>query len=155
MASRSYTSLSHLHRDLSKIIADVVLTDVRDEIVRIWLEHQAERVYDTYDPMRYERRADKGGLADPQNIETQISGAVTKELYVTLENITTGATDHVGKFINDLIEGKQGFAGDPNLGMPPRPYTEFAIEEIQKNPIRLQKAIIKGFARHGIKVTVN
>lgn len=50
--AKQYHSLTQLHRDLSKIIADVVLVDLRDEIVRIWLEHQAELVYDTYDPIQ-------------------------------------------------------------------------------------------------------
>ena len=151
---RQYQNLTQLHRDLSKIIADVVLVDLRDEIVRIWLEHQAELVYDTYDPIQYVRRADQGGLADPENIESFISGAVTKELHVRLENMTHPVHDAAGQFLNRLIEGKEGFAGDPNMGMPARPYTQPAIEYMQKNPARLKKVITEGFMRHGIRVNI-
>lgn len=153
MAQRKYTSIRQLQMDLGKIVADVVLNEVRDEIVEVWLMHQAELVYEQYTPSWYQRRLDEGGLADPSNIETYIRGAVTKELQISLENVTRGSSDAT-VLINRLIEGSSGYAGDPAMGMPPRPYTEPTIAYLKANPGHINDAIRKGFARHGIKIRV-
>lgn len=142
---------------LTKVIDDVIRNEVKTAIVEIWLAVQEERVYGTYEnPSRYNRRREDGGLADPDNIVfADVQGFKNGMSYV-LENITTGAgwDDYVGKKINALIEGEAGFAGDPVTGMPPRPYTEEAVGIINSNPTAMKDALNKGFARHGIRITI-
>lgn len=136
------------------IASDVLMNEVRDAIVKVWLEHQQELVYDQYDPVQYVRRHSDGGLADESNISEIITGAVNKEIELTLMNTTTGENDAAGRLINELIEGTAGFAGDPDTGMPPRPYTEPAIRYLQSNRDIIRNAIQRGYARHGVVVRV-
>lgn len=154
MAKRQYQNISQVSNAMGIVVADVVMNEVRDAIVKVWLDHQDELVYGVYDPMQYVRRGEQGGLADESNIEEIVTGSVNKELEMILTNTTRGANDAAGRFINELIEGTAGFAGDPETGMPPRPYTEPAIRYLQSNRDIISNAIRAGFARHGIPVRV-
>lgn len=154
MAKRQYRNISQVSNAMGIVVADVVMNEVRDAIVKVWLDHQDELVYGVYDPMQYVRRGEQGGLADEDNIEEIVTGSINKELEMILTNYTRGENDAAGQFINELIEGTAGFAGDPATGMPPRPYTEPAIRYLQSNRDILSNAIRAGFARHGIPVRV-
>lgn len=152
----TFKNPKQLELHLNTVIDDIIRHEVKDTIVEIWLEVQKERVYDTYDPVRYSRRREDGGLADPENIEFTDIQKFKGGLHYVLENLTTGAgwDDYVGKKINALIEGEAGFAGDPVTGMPPRPYTEEAVRLINSHPTAMKTALTQGFARHGIKTTI-
>lgn len=141
---------------LTMVIDDIIRNEVRETIVDIWLKVQAERVYGTYIPKEYVRRREDGGLADPDNIEFADVQSFKNSVNYVLENITIGNgwDDYVGRKINALIEGASGFAGDPATGMPPRPYTEEAIGVINSHPTAMKEALSKGFARHGVRVTI-
>src|SRR5699024_6095442 len=154
MAKRQYQNISQVSNAMGIVVADVVMNEVRDAIVKVWLDHQDELVYGVYDPMQYVRRGEQGGLADESNIEEIVTGSVNKELEMILTNTTRGANDAAGRFINELIEGTAGFAGDPETGMPPRAYTDPAIRYLQSNRDIISNAIRAGFARHGIPVRV-
>lgn len=143
-----------LELHLNTVIDDIIRHEVKDTIVEIWLEVQKERVYKTYDPIQYDRRLEDGGLADPDNIVFADFQKFKGGLSYVLENITEGAGDVVGKKINALIEGTDGFAGDPVTGMPARPYTEEAVSLIKSHPTAMKTALSQGFARHGIKTTI-
>lgn len=140
---------------LLKVINDVIQTEVKEIIIQIWLAIQKERVYDVYEPEYYKRREHFGGLADEDNIIFTDIQKFKTDLDYTLENITTGAGDAIGQKINALIEGKAGFAGDLATGMPPRPYTQEAIEIINSHPTAMKSALTRGFARHKLSITVN
>ena len=144
-----------LERHLMNVIDDVIRNEVQQTIIEIWLAVQEERVYATYEPTDYTRRGSQGGLADPENIEFVDIQKFKNELQYVLENITKGAGDVLGEKINALIEGKDGFAGDPYAGMPARPYTQEAIEIINSHPTAMRSALTRGFARHKLSITVN
>lgn len=150
----TFKNPKQLELHLNKVIDDIIRHEVKDAIVEIWLEVQKERVYDVYDPIQYERRGSDGGLADPENIVFADFQKFKGGLSYVLENITEGAGDVVGEKINALIEGTDGFAGDPVTGMPARPYTEEAVSLIKSHPTAMKTALSQGFARHGIKTTI-
>lgn len=152
---KSFNTPKQLETHLLKVINDVIQTEVKDTIIQIWLAIQKERVYDVYEPEYYRRREHFGGLADEDNIIFTDIQKFKTDLDYTLENITTGAGDAIGQKINALIEGKAGFAGDPATGMAPRPYTEEAVEIINTHPSAMKLALTRGFARHGIQITVS
>lgn len=142
---------------LEKIMRDVMREDVIPVIVNEWLEVQDERVYNSYSPFEYERRGSTGGLADPNNIQVSEHKVNSVSSFV-LENITKGNgwDNWNGKLINDLIEGADGFAGNPANGMPARPYTEEAVANLKSGVSRneLLHAIEKGFAKRGININI-
>lgn len=150
----TFKNPKQLELHLNKVIDDIIRHEVKDTIVEIWLEVQKERVYKTYDPIQYDRRLEDGGLADPDNIVFADFQKFKGGLSYVLENITEGAGDVVGEKINALIEGTDGFAGDPVTGMPARPYTEEAVSLIKSHPTAMKTALSQGFARHGIKTTI-
>lgn len=153
--ARKFHSPQQLEKQLTTIMDNVIRTELKEAIVEIWLQVQQEEVYDAYpSPARYNRRGDEGGLADPDNIDIVDTIGFKNGVQYVLENITEGAGDSVGEKINALIEGKGGFAGDPQKGMPARPYTEEAVQIINENPSSVKDALVKGFARHGIKINV-
>lgn len=143
-----------LELHLNTVIDDIIRHEVKDTIVEIWLEVQKERVYDVYDPIRYERRGSDGGLADPENIVFADFQKFKGGLHYVLENITEGAGDAVGEKINALIEGADGFMNGEGGPMPARPYTEEAVSLIKSHPTAMKTALSQGFARHGIKTTI-
>lgn len=150
----TFKNPKQLELHLNKVIDDIIRHEVKDVIVEIWLEVQKERVYKTYDPIQYDRRLEDGGLADPDNIVFADFQKFKGGLHYVLENITEGAGDVVDDKINALIEGTDGFAGDPVTGMPARPYTEEAVSLIKSHPTAMKTALSQGFARHGIKTTI-
>lgn len=143
-----------LELHLNTVIDDIIRHEVKDVIVEIWLEVQKERVYDVYDPIRYERRGSSGGLADPENIVFADFQKFKGGLSYVLENITEGAGDAVGEKINALIEGTDGFMNGLGGALPARPYTEEAVSLIKSHPTAMKTALSQGFARHGIKTTI-
>lgn len=149
-----FNTPKQLESHLINVIDDIIRNEVKETIVKIWLEVQKERVYKSYDPIQYDRRKDEGGLADPENIDFVDVQKFKGGLHHVLENLTEGAGDAVGAKINALIEGQAGFAGDPVAGMPPRPYTEEAVGLINSHPTAMKTALSQGFARHGIKTTI-
>lgn len=142
---------------LEKIMRDVMREDVIPVIVNEWLEVQDERVYNSYSPYQYERRGATGGLADPNNIQVSEHKVNSVSSFV-LENITKGNgwDSWNGRLINDLIEGADGFAGNPATGMPARPYTEEAVANLKSGVSRneLLHAIESGFAKRGININI-
>lgn len=153
MAGQSFSNPNQLQKYLSQVIEKVMLNEVTEEVIDIWLEHQQEIVYKAYEPRKYVRRRTDGGLADPTNIYPDIQKKVNGDMQIILENLTE-AKDDVGKLLNALIEGSDGYAGNPSEGKPARPYTSETYQFIISNPQRIRAAIIAGFAKHGIKVNV-
>lgn len=143
-----------LELHLNTVIDDIIRHEVKDTIVEIWLEVQKERVYDVYDPIKYERRGSDGGLADPENIVFADFQKFKGGLSYVLENITEGAGDAVGEKINALIEGTDGFMNGDSGSLPARPYTEETVSLIKSHPTAIKTALSQGFARHGIKTTI-
>lgn len=147
---RQFKNPKQLERYLETVVHDVIMTEVLDAMIDIWLQKLEENVYDDYEPRRYKRRATEGGLLDRRNIEITAEKGRSAFKY-TLENMTQGAVD-TDVLINQLIESEAGFAGDPDRGMPPRPYTDEAIEIINSNPESIRMAFRRGFARHGVSI---
>lgn len=154
MAGKPYRNLEAVEQAIGMLLYDIILNDLKDELVDIWFEHQQELVYDQYEPEEYVRRYSSGGLADRDNIRELVAGSITKELQVFLDNVTTGADSHMNELINHLIEGTDGFAGDPATGMPARPYTQAAIEYVHSNPNRIKAVLQAGFAKRGVNVVI-
>lgn len=152
--ARKFHSPQQLEKHLTMVMDNVIRTELKEAIVDIWLQVQQERVYDVYSPTRYERRGDEGGLADPDNIDIVDTIGFKNGVQYVLENITEGAGDSVGEKINALIEGKEGFMKGVGGALPARPYTEEAVQIINENPSSVKDALVKGFARHGIKINV-
>lgn len=148
-----FKNQSQLEKHLNTVVNNVILNEVFETIVDIWLRKQQENVYDVYDPMNYERRHSEGGLADRSNIIIDTQPFKNGAHYV-LENITTGAGDIIGDKINELIEGETGFAGDPKTDMPPRPYTQETVEIINSHPSEIKDAFRKGFSRNGVQIDI-
>lgn len=73
-----------------------------------------------------------------------------------IENVTKGNGENLDEFINELIEGLDGFAGNPSTGMPARPYTEYAYSNLISSASRndMLEALYKGLRKRGFNVSV-
>lgn len=154
----TFSNTAQIEAYIRNAIDDVIRKEVFDAIRDVWLETQYEKVYMTYEPTKYSRREDDGGLNDPDNIILNAPANTGNITQYVLENITKGNgwDEWNGKLINDMIESSDGFAGNPLTGMPARPYTQETVEEITNGVSRdvVKTALQNGLRRHGLTINI-
>lgn len=165
----TYRNLAEIEQAVMKIMTDIIETEVRKVITETWLEEQEEKVYNSYAPSVYKRRA-KGGLSDPKNIQALVNEG-TNELMMILVNVAKGNPTNGGnydinnahmplsngEYLNPYIESKNAF--DKGAGgnyLPARPYTDATVQSLVNGVDRpaMLNAIKKGLRRHGIKANI-
>lgn len=153
----TFSNLHQLEEYVKKQVEDVIRHEVFEVVRDEWLETQWDRVYLDYEPNKYKRREDNGGLNDPKNIE--MKEYVSKDLTsFVMENVAKGAgwDEWSGKLINDMIEGSSLFAGDPARNMPARPYTQETVDDLTHGVSRniVLQALKDGLRRRGLDIEI-
>ncbi|EKI4463981.1 hypothetical protein PCV68_000958 [Staphylococcus pseudintermedius] len=154
--NKTVSDLSQLEAMFAVALRDTINNEVFEVIRDELIMEMERRVYDVYEPKRYQRRGSSGGLKDPDNYVITMPYISDKKMSFLIENLTKGNGDTLDDFINDLIEGVDGFAGDPSLGMPARPYTEYAYSNLISSVSRndMLEALYKGLRKRGFNVSV-
>ncbi len=151
----TFKNLKEMELYIQYAIEEVIEKELFPVVRDTWLEFQHDNVYEVYNPIKYKRRGTNEGLADPDNI-VMLDPKKSKELTeFVMVNIATGATeDFEDVLINKLIEGEDGFAGNPLTGMPARPYTEEAVDFLAKGIGRniVKQALHDGLMKRGINI---
>lgn len=150
------------HKQLEEYIRQAIDSTIQNEVFEVirdeWLDVQDRRVYQSYEPSRYQRRQNDG-LSDPANIKISPPKISTGLTEFVMENIAKGNgwDDWNGRLINDMIEGSDGFAGNPATGMPARPYTEETVANLTSGISReaVKQAFENGLKRFGLSITIN
>lgn len=138
------------------------ITEAVEPLLKKWIQDAVfDHVYATYDPVRYVRRGDGkkigegGGLADKKfmigsSIEDNIGAGVLQRV---VEHLAEPNTDfglgHGG--LSSAIQYRENFAGDPETGMPPRPYMIHVLRRIEENKVQIYAEIYKSLASKGIR----
>lgn len=165
----SFKNLSQVEQYIQGIMEDIIRNELRKVVTEVWLEEQKKRVYDVYQPNTYERR-EEDGLSDPENI-TMVIETAKNRIVGTLINVAKGNPDMNGKvdptkshyplnngeYLNPYIESERDFDRKKGGGfLPPRPYTEFAVDELVRGVERqrMLQAINDGLKKHGIRANI-
>lgn len=92
-------------------------------------------VYEYYEALTYENRADKGGLSDTENMVFTKHMKVGNTVVSDFENITVGVDTMEGKFISELIEngGTQGWASPTGAWTDPRPFAQATVNKLNNS----------------------
>ncbi|MGO4021836.1 hypothetical protein AB2L37_00845 [Staphylococcus pseudintermedius] len=154
--NKTVSDLSQLESMFAIALKDTINNEVFDVIRDELIMEMERRVYDVYQPKRYERRGSSGGLKDPDNFVISMPYISDKKMSFLIENVTKGNGENLDEFINELIEGIDGFAGNPSTGMPARPYTEYAYSNLISSASRndMLEALYKGLRKRGFNVSV-
>lgn len=155
--SKKYKSLAQVNLVVFRAMQDMIVNDLEPYLKKRLQDKIEEIVYESYTPVVYRRREEAGGLKDIRLMESvtlhsaPISGILQRLITqkTQLAKLTTGST-----ILAPRIQEEAGFAGDPAIGMPPRPYLEYLEKEIETNPSGVNNIIRKGFAKHGIRVRI-
>ena len=135
-------------------------SNLKDTIAETMHDVIETNVYDAFNPKSYERRGDKGGFSDVNNMvftDTQING---DKLQMTFENITTGADSMYGERIDETLEyGIENNWDNPEVyddwgrkNSAPRPFIEDTRDELQYRKSELTDALKKDLREKGFKV---
>lgn len=139
-----------LHPKVNDALAKEVFEAVKDE------ESSAiyETVYKVYTPKMYQRRFDRGGMADPENIKGVVKDGKLHVVNVTQPNDVKPSYS-INKNLPELIEYGDGYKGyhyDFGGGVYtiPRPFTKKTIEHLQENKTHVD-ALRSGLKRRGVR----
>jgi hypothetical protein len=145
--------LKNLKTKLKSKIDDALRNEVAEIVTETMLSNIKTEVYDAYNPKRYERRYDDGGIVDEGNIVSKVKGNT-----LTVENITMSNKEYLPKGekpfkIAGVIEHGSGAGyGEYDYYDPgARPFLEETRNDLIKNKQHID-AIKKGLKRQGIDV---
>lgn len=154
----TFSNTAQLEAYVKHALEDVILKDLYPIVQNEWLRVMYKNVYNVYSPTVYERRQHEDGLGDPDNIIISLNKDTGKVTEFLMENIAKGNgwDEYKGKLINHMIEGVDGFAGNPAEGMPARPYTEETVAEIVHGITSesFKYALSNGLKRHGLTINI-
>jgi hypothetical protein len=149
-------SLEELEKELSKRINIALGVDVADIVRDVMTDHIVQDVYEAYEPIGYERRYNKNGLLDPNNIISIIDGYGG----LSVQNITLGNPYYIrdGQSvksknsnlpITNVIETGEGY--DTWKGSSPRPFMKNTHDDLKENHYHT-KAMKSGLKKQGLEV---
>lgn len=154
---KRFNSLEQLHSHVYTIFRQVVIEDLEPYIKELMKGAVYSEVYSTYDPPFYRRRYTKGGLGDTSLMvsSTIVDSLKSGELQRFIEHLAVGADSAMGFPPGEFakaIQTRSKFAGNPETGMPPRPYMYVVKDRIENNPEEFLRILKKGFRERGINV---
>lgn len=148
----------YLQKQLSNI--DFNSTNLKDITADTMYDVIMDNVYDAFNPSEYERRGDKGGFSDTNNMVFTDVQASDGKIRLKFENITTGNDSMYGEEISDTIEnGIKNNWDNPEvedeygrINSDPRPYVDDTIDELRYRENELTGALKKDLRNLGFDV---
>jgi hypothetical protein len=132
-----FNNLNNLFNFIKEKIEESLKTDVAQTIKEVEREHVYKDVYSKYEPRRYERKMDDGGLSSIKNMDhdVKING---DSIELTITNKRTD--EKTGKYIPYVVETGIGYDyTEPDYPNPPytyqnpRPFTKETIKDLQQH----------------------
>lgn len=132
-----------LYAELMKRVNVALDTDVADTVKDVMTDHIIQDVYDVYEPKKYYRRYNDGGLLDPDNI----IAAMGNDGELLVQNITQGFdnyydykqhkyvnSENANEFLTPIIETGEGYDihGWEYDGVP-RPFMQNTHDDLEQN----------------------
>lgn len=149
-------SLSEIQRDIQYKTLDVLMNRI-EPIIKQWIQDATyDYVYSTYDPIDYVRREDVGGLADMKfMVDSMVHyDMVTGQIQRKIEHLAVAKEDGPwgrGEF-SKAIQRWHSYAGDPDTGMPARPYMFAVKARVDQEREYLYDEFIKGMRAKGVPI---
>lgn len=135
----TFKNLDSLYNHLEKQIQSSLLDEVAEGVRDVMQVEIQDAVYSTYSPKKYERRYDKGGLLDKQNMEAFLdTKSNTLEVYNFTPFNNRYETNNTGYRLSELVEFGHNYNrllyDYPSNGeyMKPRPFMKQTIDSIAK-----------------------
>ena len=148
MAKNEYDDELELFEDLEDEISTIMLTDIDEEIRKIYKD-KVDEMYDSYDRTSYIPRYNKnGGFANEKNWNSYIDKNKDSFEYI-LENETTGSMDDYGRRIDQIIETGEGYTWTRHPEA--RPVYEWTMQEVEDKDI-VEKTLEKSLKTKGWEV---
>lgn len=128
-------------KDLQKIIKQDITKKLNENSSQTKIKNinrisVSKEVYSVYKPTKYLRRADDGGLTDPENINIYVNPTNTG-VKLTLENTTKPkGFDFAGKnfeYLAPIVE--YGIKNGKNIWEKPRPFMKNTADELQNKKV--------------------
>lgn len=140
--SSSFKSISQLKKKvLSDIHSKISEERSKTKIKNVNRMNVSKEVYSVYEPARFMRRADEGGLTDPSNIHVDPTIGLDN-VTITLTNTTEPkGFDAAGKTSPFLAPVVEFGTGGNKPWEKPRPFMESTEEDLEEG--RVIKNIIK------------
>ena len=132
-------------RDITPAIAEE-MKNIEQEVIN-------EVVYNAYSPTYYERRYEKGGLSDKENMEHDIE-ETANGFIVSVKNITKGNDEYseaegcTDGYIADIIEEGKGYGYGLDDVIGARPFTEISQNVIDYTD-KIENTIIRELKKKG------
>ena len=134
------TTIAQLEQEVKKRINRSLRNEITPLIKEEIKKSVDDKVYDVYDPKKYERRKEDGGLQDEQNMT-----AVFEDYGVSVYNDTSAAGKNFDP-LDEKIEYGYGALDQPyNVG---RPFMDTAQEYVNRRSNDIQR-IIQRAIKHG------
>lgn len=138
-----YKDVNALLRGIQKDIGETLKSTVAKEVKSVMKDEIEKEVYIKYNPRKYKREMDDGGLTDEDNINVQLIDETT----LVVESSRYDGTRNV----SEIVETGKGYMYNfPYAGVP-RPFTESTIERIQSEEIHM-RTLKDGLIHKGYEV---
>ncbi len=135
-------------------LVDTLKYDCKQYFVDKMVESVQEAVYDVYQPTKYERRMEDGGLIDPKNFNFQVDLDKDGKITVFMKNMTTGA-GHAFYIDEGIVSGRDFYDWKRSrayyLGQQGKFRRDFytLMEYKVKGDKKLQQIIQRGMNKRG------
>lgn len=157
-----FNNIEDLQKYLQKRLSNIDFnsTNLKDVTADTMHDVIMDNVYDAFNPSEYERRGDKGGFSDTNNMVFTDVQASDGKIRLKFENITTGNDSMYGEEISDTIEnGIKNNWDNPEvedeygrINSDPRPYVDDTIDELRYRENELTGALKKDLRNLGFDV---
>lgn len=148
MARHSYPTISSLEKQIKARAGKALKNEVANYTTNKLKEHIQKDVYDTYNPVMYERRKEDGGLMDDGNIR-KVYRAGKLNVYEEASPASSDGTSDTPQSKPDALALiiEQGAKNPQNhyhyKWMEPRPFVSNTQDEINRNPTEILEMIKK------------
>lgn len=146
-----------LYNELMKMINESLKDDVAPIVKKVMLDRIDEEVYRKYEPSMYMRRGEDGGLADPDNIVSEIvydgclsvtNETLGREFYFDKSGDTI-RSDNADKPIAEIIETGEGYdCWDKAF---PRPFMQPTVDKLKETDL-VEIVLKKSLEMKGLEV---
>lgn len=139
----AFNNISELMKKLKSDVSSIANKELAEEIKEV-VHEESLHIYDEYMPFVYQRRYDKDGFADEDNIVSEVA-MLNNGVSIEVRNDTLANGDEQGQYLDTFIEnGVYGWTNQPDA----RPFMKRSLERVRDE--RLVNNVIKfNLEKHG------
>lgn len=148
-----FNSIQDVKAYIQTALNDTLQHEVADTATDAMEHAVSKTVYESYTPLKYQRR-DVGGLGSPESVETTLEG--DNVLFVT--NTAKSSPSVIDGSVSDKLAEWVVYGSVPNIfnsngnypWMHPRDFISTAVDDLGWQG-KLKDAVIAGMERHGFQ----